>query len=318
MNRHNLTRYLRSLAAIATVFISVQAHAASTPVLDPATVDTLRSNPAVRIIDIRPPADYGSGHVPGALSAPYASWRGPANSPGQLPPLTRLAEQVRTLGLDENTHAIVVSSGADTSDFGAAARVYWTLKYLGLDQLSILNGGVKAWQDAGLPLETTAASVAATSYQPTLNTRIIATQDDVRSQIDNPQARLVDARPNAFFLGQTKAPTASTPGTIHRAINVEHSQWFQPGTTLIVSPDQARKIAATHFPELVDDTIAFCNTGHWAATDWFALSELAGLPNVRMYPESLADWTNAADPLPMDNEPGRAEQISNKIKNLFN
>jgi len=38
---------------------------------------------------------------------------------------------------------VVVSSGKDVTDFGAAARVYWTLKVLGLKELSILNGGVR-------------------------------------------------------------------------------------------------------------------------------------------------------------------------------
>lgn len=311
-----LTTVLKGGAALFMAACSLQA-AASQPVLDPAALNELRTAPETRIIDIRPPEQYQAGHVPGALSAPYGSWRGPANSPGQLPPLTRLAEQLRQLGLDQGSHAIVVSSGADITDFGAAARVYWTLKYLGLENLSVLNGGMHAWQDAGLPQEQAAASVAASQYEPVLNTAILATQDDVQAQIGNPEARLVDARPKNFFLGQVKAPTASTPGTIHGAVNLEHSVWFEPGTTRIVGAEQAREIARQHFPEVADDTIAFCNTGHWAATDWFALSELAGLPNVRMYPESLADWTNADAPLPMDNEPGRGSQIGNKIKSLF-
>ncbi|MGO3742855.1 sulfurtransferase [Kerstersia sp.] len=311
-----ITTALKSGAALLLATASLSA--ASQPVLDPAALDTLLAAPDIRVIDIRPPADYGQGHIPGALSAPYGSWRGPAHSPGQLPPLTRLAEQVQQLGLDRGSHAVVVSSGADTTDFGAAARVYWTLKYLGLENLSVLNGGMQAWQEAALPLEQAAASVTPSHYEPVLNTAILATQSDVQAQIGNPDARLVDARPKNFFLGQVKAPTAATPGTIHGAVNVEHSLWFEPGTTRVVSQEQAREIAARQFPEMVDDTIAFCNTGHWAATDWFALSELAGLPNVRMYPESLADWTNAAAPLPMDNEPGRGSQISNKIKSLFN
>lgn len=311
------TTALKSCAAIVLAACSLPVFA-NQPVLDAAALEALRNSPDVRVIDIRPPADYGQGHIPGALSAPYGSWRGPAHSPGQLPPLTRLAEQVQQLGLDQNSHAVVVSSGADITDFGAAARVYWTLKYLGLENLSILNGGMQAWQEAALPLEQTTASVAPSQYEPVLNTAILATQSDVQAQIGNPDARLVDARPKNFFLGQVKAPTASTPGTIQGAVNIEHSLWFEPGTTRVVSQEKAREIAARQFPEMVDDTIAFCNTGHWAATDWFALSELAGVPNVRMYPESLADWTNAATPLPMDNEPSRGSQISNKLKSLFN
>jgi len=294
------------------------AHASVSPILSPQELKPLLSNTQVRVIDIRPPADYEKNHIPGAVSAPYSSWRGPAHNPGKLPELTELAKQVQKLGLDEDTHAVVVSTGETTTDFGAAARVYWTLKYLGLERLSVLNGGMQSWAKAGLPQDQEQPKVTASAYEPILNLHVLATQADILAQIDNPKALLVDARPTAFFEGKTKAPTASTPGTIRNAVNIAHSVWFKPDSNEIVSADEARKIAAERFPELVDDTIAFCNTGHWAATDWFALSELAGLPNVRMYPESLADWTNTAEALPMDNMPGRGAQLLEKLKNVFN
>ncbi len=288
------------------------------PVLSPDALLPLLHDPDVRVIDIRPPAEYAEGHVPGALSAPYAIWRGPANSPGTVPELSVLTQNVRQLGLTPDTHAVLLSSGANTTDFGATARVYWTLKYLGLNRLSILNGGMQAWTADDLPLSKTSSDVAHSDYTPVLNHSIVASAADVQGQIGNPDARLVDARPQSFFVGDLKAPTASTPGTIQGAINIEHSVWFVPDSTLIVSAEQAQAIAASRFPDLVDDTITFCNTGHWAATDWFALSELAGLPNIRMYPESLADWTNTAEPLPMANTPGRGTQILNKLKALIN
>src|SRR5690606_41302997 len=109
------------------------------PLMSPQDLGTLRTCEQLLDIDIRPEADYAKKHIPGAVSAPYAAWRGPAHSPGQLPPITELAKLVQKLGIDENTHAVVVSSGDTTTDFGAAARVYWTLKYLGLPQLSVLN-----------------------------------------------------------------------------------------------------------------------------------------------------------------------------------
>jgi len=305
-------------ASLVLATSSPAAFASVPPVLTPQELDPLSSAPSVRIIDIRPATAYAENHIPGAVSAPYAAWRGPADSPGKLPEVTTLARLVQQLGLDNETHAVVVSTGENATDFGAAARVYWTLKYLGLEKLSVLNGGMQSWQAAGLPQDQSQPQVAASNYEPRLNTAILATQADVLSQIDNPQARLVDARPTAFFLGETKAPTASTPGTIRNAVNIEHSVWFKPGTNEIVSTGEAKAIAAERFPELVDDTIAFCNTGHWAATDWFALSELAGIANVRMYPESLAEWTNASHALPMDNTPGRGSQLLSQLKGLFN
>ena len=313
---------MRILAVLSAWLIAFAAQAgaqaATSPILSPDELKAVLSSPSVTVIDIRPPADYLQGHIPGALSAPYGSWRGPANSPGTLPPLDKLTAQVRKLGLTPERHAVVVSSGADVTDFGAAARVYWTLKYLGLTQLSILNGGVQAWQQAQQPLSQDASAQPAPSrYEPRLNNAIKATQADVLAGTNGGDTRLIDARPKNFFEGLVKAPTASTPGTIHGARNVPHSVWFAPGSTQIVPAAEARAIAAREFPDAGGDNIAFCNTGHWAATDWFALSELAGLPHVRMYPESLADWTNADQALPMDNAPGRASQISEKFKKLF-
>jgi len=311
-------KHFLSAASLLLATASPMALASVPPVLAAQELEPLRTAAAVRIIDIRPEAAYTENHIPGAVSAPYAAWRGPADNPGKLPELTKLAQLVQQLGLDEDTHAVVVSTGENTTDFGAAARVYWTLKYLGLEKLSILNGGMQAWQAAGLPQNQERPRVAASSYEPRLNTGILANQSDVLAQIDNPKALLVDARPAPFFLGETKAPTASTPGTIRNAVNIEHSVWFKPESNEIVSAAEAKAIATKAFPELADDTIAFCNTGHWASTDWFALSELAGVPNVRMYPESLAEWTQASSALPMDNTPGRGTQLVNKLKGLLN
>ena len=303
-------------ASFCALLASAQVHAQ--PTLSPNELQALLVQPDVRVVDIRPPTDFVKDHIAGSLSAPYAVWRGPAHSPGTLPALDALTQTIRELGINENTHNIIVYAGADTSDFGSAARVYWTMKYLGLNNLSVLNGGIKSWQSAGLPLTQDSTTVKPSNYTPVLNDSVIASQADVLSQINNPQAHLVDARPANFFQGKVKAPTAAIPGTIQGSINIEHSQWFKPNSIEIVSKEDAKELAAQNFPQFADDTITFCNTGHWAATDWFALSELAGLPNIRMYPESMADWTNTAQALPMNNEPSRAQQIASKFKALFN
>ena len=308
--------FFRLFAAAALAAGAAFGAQAAAPLLTPAELNDLRTSPTVRIVDIRSAADYSANHIPGAVSAPYAQWRGPADSPGQLPPTDKLADLVRNLGIDKNVHTVVVSTGADQTDFGAAARVYWTLKYLGLSELSILNGGAKAWADAGLPQDQAVPSVAATGFQPALNTSLIATQEHVRAQIDNPRVQLVDARPSNFFRGEVKAPTAKVPGTIRSALNLEHSKWFKPGTAIFVSAEEAKAIAAQSLPDPADETISFCNTGHWAATDWFALSEVVGQKNVTLYPASLAEWTQAPEALPMDNVPSRGQQILKSLKDL--
>lgn len=305
---------MKRLVAFAfTLFVAATACAAP-PLLAPADVQPLLGKPDVRVIDIRDPKSYAAGHIPGALSAPYGTWRGPASNPGELPPLPKLAARVQSLGLTPQSHAVVVSSGADATDFGAAARVYWTLKALGLTELSIVNGGMQAWSAAKLPLDTAAATVAPSTFQPTLDASMIATREEVVAAVASGKTKLVDARPAAFYRGETRHQAAKVPGTLKGAVNVEHSSWFKPDTSIFVTPAEAKAIAASKPVGDAPETVSFCNTGHWAATNWFALSEVAGQKNVKLYAGSMVDWTQDAQALPMDNVPNRAEQLAIDFK----
>ena len=292
------------------------AHAVQ-PLLSPSELKALLRQPSVRVIDVRDAESYAQGHVPGALLAPYGSWRGPASNPGELPDLPKLTELVRRLGLTPATHAVVVSSGANATDFGAAARVYWTLKVLGLKELSVLNGGMDAWGRADLPLDTELAKVLPSTFAPSLDASLIASRDEVRAQIESGKGRLIDARPADFFRGDTRHQAALVPGTLKGAVNVEHSRWFVPGTSTFVDAEEARRIAATIPAGADTDTVSFCNTGHWAATNWFALSEVAGQKNVKLYAGSMVDWTQNFSASLMDQVPGRLKQLAQGVRGWF-
>ncbi len=287
------------------------AAASAQPLLSPAELAAAQQTPpAPVVIDIREPKLYAEGHIPGALNAPYSKWRGPATNPGELPDLAKLTTLVQSLGLTPATHAVVVSTGADATDFGAMARVYWSLKVLGLKNLSIANGGMKSWVADGKPVSKEVPQVAASRYQPALDDSLIATREQVRSHVDLSNAALVDSRPDAFYLGQTRAPAAKVSGTLPGAQQLDFNQWFVKGSAQFVDTDTAKQIAAKVSRKEGQDTVAFCNTGHWAATDWFGLSEMAGLPNVKLYAGSMVDWTQQPDAPAMQNQPSRTEALA--------
>jgi thiosulfate/3-mercaptopyruvate sulfurtransferase len=297
--------------AIITTFwaLSFQACAAQ-PLLNPSELQAQANDSVVRIIDIRDPKTYATNHIAGSVNAPYAKWRGAANNPGELPEIKKLTALVQGLGLTPDTHAVIVSSGANDTDFGASARVYWTLKVLGLQHLSILNGGVKARQQAGLKLDNNPVAVAPSQFVPAVNTSYLMTRSELAQEIKSNKAVLVDARPTEFFKGDTRHAAAKLPGTLEGAVNVAHSSWFKPGTSQMVSATDAKSVAAKYNLEQPDqEIVSFCNTGHWAATNWFVLSELVGDKNVKLYAGSMVDWTQAPEALPMQNVPNRFKQI---------
>ncbi len=60
-------------------------------------------------------------------------------------PAAELEKLIGELGIDEDDHVVMVPAGVSFTDFGAAARVYWTLKVAGLTNASVLDGGYEAW-----------------------------------------------------------------------------------------------------------------------------------------------------------------------------
>ncbi len=305
---------MRRLSAFVCALVLPLAAVAQS-LITPAGLAAKAGDPSLRIVDIRAAdgsaAAYARGHVPGALSAPYATWRGPKDSPGALPDTPALTAQIRALGIDAATPVVVVFEGTDATEFGAAARVYWTLKAAGLKQLAILNGGMKAWRAAGLAVSTDAVAVAPSTYVVTLDSKLIATQDEV-AQAAAAGVALLDARPLSFFRGEARHPAARTPGTLVGAKNVTHDVWFVENSATLKPAADVQQVAVREGVDTTRPTVSFCNTGHWAATNWFVLSEVLGQKDVKLYPESMVGWSRAG--LPMANVPGRLEQFWMQLK----
>lgn len=269
------------------------------PLLEPeALAAMLAQFPEVRIVQVS--GDFARGHIPGALSADYAQWRGPPENPGLMPPLEQLGGLLRGLGIDAATPVVVIHEGSNAADMGSATRVYWTLKSLGVLDVAVLNGGLAGWRRAGLPLTLETAMPTPSAYAPRWDSRWRVTTAELERMVEEGGARLVDARPALFFKGFRA--TLGRPGTIRGATNLEYGAWFD-GDRLQSLPSLAATLGElASGPAPV--TVSFCNTGHWASINWFVMSELLGVAGTRLYAESVAEWSRLDRP--MDNQPNRA------------
>lgn len=269
-----------------------------TVMLEPAQLaNILAASPKVRVIQVT--GDYGAGHIPGAINVPYTQFRGPNENPGAVPALEKLTTAVRNIGVNAQTPVVVVHAGTNSADFGAAARVYWTLKSLGMKDLALLNGGFAGWASANLPVSTDAVMVAASDFSPQWSDQWRVSTTDVEALLSDKSARLIDARTPDFFEGMQAS--SARPGTIKGAGNLTFSNFFEGSR---VKPQaQVSQILASYSQPASPTTVSFCNTGHLAAINWFVMSELQSVPNTRLYAESMTEWSMANRP--MDNEPNR-------------
>jgi thiosulfate/3-mercaptopyruvate sulfurtransferase len=263
------------------------------------------------LLDIRNNG-YEDSHVDGALWAPYKLFRGTKENPGGLMDLTVLEGQLEKLGLEQDDPIVIISEGNTDTDFGAAARVYWTLKSIGFRDLSILNGGRIAWRDEKLPLNNTPETAVSSQLDLEFDTTWLADTQHVSSVVKGETSGLlVDARLPEFFVGDNAHGAAKRPGTLPGAVNQSYSTFFENGAATISTPADVSALKATLGIKGGEEVISFCNTGHWAATHWFALSELAGVENSKLYAGSMVEYSNAD--LPMQNTPGVFKNLLRQI-----
>lgn len=306
-NRRPLHQILLTLCLFLYSAISIAQPAGWSVLLEPEqlalilaeqTQHSADASQQVRVLHVT--GDFHAGHIPGAAHAPYAQFRGPQDNAGQLPAIESLQAIVQQLGISQYTPVVIAHQGSNAADMGAATRVYWTLKSLGIQHLAVLNGGFQGWQAAQLPVSTTATTIAPSSYQPQWQDTWRITTTELERSLAAPLLTLVDARSADFYNGLQSV--ASRPGTIRGASNLSFETLF----------DGNRMKSGAALDSLIADSInvgpdtslvTFCNTGHLGSINWFALSELAGLENTRLYAESVVEWSQTARP--MDNQPGR-------------
>jgi len=289
-----MTRFATLLAAALTFGLSSAALAATDgwkPLVTPAEAVKLIAGKAV-VIDIRAVKDYAEGHLETAVNVPYHAWRGPEDNPGELIDAAKVTALLQQAGVDRSSEVIVTNAGRDSLDFGAAARVYWTLKSAGVAHVAILNGGLAAWGRDGRGLSKAEWSNIPSDTDFALAPDWTIDRTGVEAVLDGrSDAILIDARPEDFFTGKTKHKLAAWAGTLTGALNLNHDSLFEAPGVLSADPVaiRARAEAAGWAPGRT--VVSFCNTGHWAATNWFALSEIAGIEDVKLYPESMVGFT---------------------------
>ncbi len=286
-----------TLAAVATVFIQPTfAMADGGPLVD---VDWLVKNQnSVDIIDVRSKIglqegqSYAAGHIPGAVEANYlkAGWRTSRDGVvGVLPETSALEALLSKLGVANDDHVVLVSAGNNATDFGSSARVYWTLKQLGHKKISILEGGQKAWVAAGQSLSTKQVAPTPAAYKATVTANLIVPLDEVKAKYRSSDVQVLDGRPDKQYIGEAKHPKAARAGRIPQSVNLDNHKFFSDGSANLLN-----KAALTKVASLVSDdkpVISYCNTGHWASTNWFVLSEVLGKKNVRVYDGSMVEWS---------------------------
>jgi len=248
------------------------------------------------LLDVRwslagPPGVDGfrQGHLPGAVFADLdrdlSGEPGPGGRGGRHPlPTPEAAESaLRRLGVCGNRPVVVYDDSAGT----VAARAWWLLRYLGHDDVRLLDGGLSAWVAAGHPLtagDTPAPAVgdfrAAPGAMPVL--------DAVGAAAVAADGVLLDARAGERYRGETE-PVDPVAGHVPGAVSAPTRDGADQAGRLL--PAAALRDRFTALGAADGGVVgAYCGSGVTAAHTVLAL-EVAGLP-AALYVGSWSDWVS--------------------------
>lgn len=263
--------------------------------IEPAVLEASLQMSELLILDLRTPEKYRLGHVPGALSASYADFvaaRPPAM--GMLPSEGQLSAVLSGLGLSDAAHVIAY----DDEGGGRASRVLWTLDVLGHLRLSLLNGGMVAWEEEDYPTESTPRSSVPSEYPARFrNPRAHASRDWVLGHLNRDDTAIVDTRtPGEYAARDIRA---SRGGHIPGAVNRNWTENIDRTNNTRLLPDDALRSAYASLgvtPE--KKVVVYCQTHHRSAHSYVVLKHL-GYPRVSGYAGAWSEWGNDAN-LPIE------------------
>lgn len=291
----------------------------------PELAAALASETPPVLLDVRwhlggPPGieSYNAGHLPGAAYVDLdAQLAGPPGQGGRhpLPATADFDAAMRAVGVRTAAPVVVY----DDADGTIAARAWWMLRYYGHRQVQVLDGGFRAWAEAGQPVSTESFTPAPGDFSASAGQMPILDAAGAaglaRSGI------LLDARAPARYRGETE-PIDRVPGHIPGALsaptaeNVTATGRFRPvaelrarfaalGVQPAGSDDGTDSGAADTGARAVPSVGAYCGSGVTAAHEVLAL-ELAGT-SAALYVGSWSGWVTDPDrPVATGPQPGRA------------
>ncbi|HEX7021694.1 MAG TPA: sulfurtransferase [Trueperaceae bacterium] len=239
-----------------------------------------------RLIDARAQGAYSQAHLPGAVNLPARDLNQAANGVRELVAPGRLAEMLKRPGVGADTTVIYGAKGG--SD---AAHVWWTLHGFGHPAVYLLDGGMEAWQRAGLPLSSDQPEPKPPEmpFAPSFDMPRLATLRELIERIDDPTLTILDTRAREEYTGELAA--AKHGGHIPNAKLFDWAEALDRNGMLKPDHDLKRALAPVlGAPEI----ITYCQSGVRAAHTYAVLTKL-GHPRVRLYLGSWGEWGNRDD-----------------------
>jgi len=248
----------------------------------------LKSNKAMVVIDVQAPDVYAKQHIQGAINIPHKNLYKTGPIEGQFLEPAELAAIFGKKGVSNTSKIVLYDDGSQKYN----SRVWWVLKYLGATDVYLLHKDMVQMESARIPMTNTPSTLKATTFTPSINADMNIDMATLKSLLDNPTLILLDAREKDEYEGMDK--DKKSKGHLPGAIFMNYKEVLTP-TGAYKSKDEILALASQFGITPEKEIIVYCQTGIKASVVYFALKEIAGFPNVKLYAGAYAEWASVAE-----------------------
>lgn len=266
------------------------AQANSRPLVDAAWLQQALAAGDVLVLDAQPGKLHEAGHIPGAVHVDLFAY-GPDEADAQA-----MQRRIQSWGVSPGRTVVITDHGATF----LAPRLYYELLYRGHppERLHLLDGGMARWRAAG------GAVTQEKTAPPPAGNFPVRHRADVRADLpevlvaagDAQRHVLIDALDPEMYFGATKF--FDRAGHLPHAVSWPTAEFFNADKTF-KSADEIRAMASHLGVRPEQQVYSYCGGGIAAAVPFFALRQIAGYPQVKLYVGSQLDWVRDSRDLPL-------------------
>jgi thiosulfate/3-mercaptopyruvate sulfurtransferase len=168
-----------------------------TMLIEPTELQKKLKQPGLQILDTRPQTEYTKSHVPGAVWVNVKTWQELGKKDGGFHDAKAWSQKVSELGIQRDSSVIVYGSAPTDT-----ARIWWMLKYVGVQDVKILNGGWSLWVKEKQPTDDTVPKVESAKFEPDFQADRLEEIDTLKKSLKDSKVTIVDTRSPDEFSGK--------------------------------------------------------------------------------------------------------------------
>ena len=259
------------------------------------------SAPDVRVVDasyylpgegLNPRSEYELHHIPSAVFFDIDDISDSTTTlPHMLPSPEKFSSRVRKLGLGDGVRIVVY----DQRGIFSAARVWWTFRVFGHEDVAVLDGGLPKWMAEGRPIEEGTARAGERHFTARMNTLMVRDRDQLMSNLRARRVQVLDARSKGRFEGRDPEPRPGLRGGhIPGSLNLPFNELLDGTSQTMLPVDKLRERFAAAGLDPRRPVTTTCGSGITAAVLALGL-HLIGHRDVAVYDGSWSEWGMPGD-----------------------